>query len=62
VEKILNADSFLSSFSSKGSNMTFEKQKNLRKVIVEPAEMGSESEYESDLESIAEKNQEPNYN
>ena len=54
AEQLLNADKFLQAFSTKGSNMSFDEQKALRKVLVEPAG-GEETEYESDQEGISTK-------
>ena len=55
AEQLLNADRFLEAFSKKTSNMSFEEQKQLRKVLVEPAD-GEETDYESDQESVPVKN------
>ncbi len=54
AEQLLQADRFLEAFSTRGSNMSFDEQKQLRKVLVEPAD-GEETEYESDQESIGTK-------
>ena len=39
--------------------MSFDEQKMLRKVLVEPAAEGTESEYESDQEGIPSDREEP---
>ena len=51
AEQLLNADKFLQAYSKRESNMSFEEQKQIRKVLVEPND-GEETEYESDFESI----------
>ena len=57
AEKLLKADEFLQAFSKRGPNMSFEEQKTLRKVLVEAAEDGEETDYESDSEAIMERDQ-----
>lgn len=51
LEQLLTSDRFLDAFSTQASNMSFEEQKKLRKVLIEPAD-GEETDYESDSESI----------
>ena len=51
AEQLLEADRYLQAFSVRGSNMSFEEQKELRKVLIEPAD-GEETDYESDAEGI----------
>ena len=45
----MTADKFLEAYSTRSSNMSFDEQKTLRKVLVEPAD-GEETDYESDSE------------
>ena len=60
LEQLTNADRYLEEFSSRSSNISFEEQKKLRKVLVEPADGYVSTDYESDMDSIGERG-EPSY-
>ena len=54
MDQLTNADRYLEDFSSRSSNITFEEQKQLRKVLVEPADGYVSTDYESDTDRIGE--------
>ena len=60
LEQLTNADRYLEEFSSRSSNISFEEQKKLRKVLVEPADGYVSTDYESDMDGIGERG-EPSY-
>jgi hypothetical protein len=52
IEDLINADDLLAQYSTRETNLTFEEQKKIHKVLVEEVG-GEESEYESDMEELS---------
>jgi hypothetical protein len=52
VEDLLNPDDLLNKFAVKVQNQTFDKQKEIHKILLEEVG-GEDSEYESDLDELS---------
>ena len=49
IKKLLQADKMLEKYATRSSNISFDDQKSIRKVLVESAD-GEQSDYESEAE------------
>ena len=55
LHQLLEADNMLTEFSRRAANVSFDEQRKLKKVLVEPAAEGEETDVDSDQEGITTK-------